>query len=295
MRWFKHKTDFHRDEMFQNLLDDLGYFGPFFVTTLIEMCAEKLEPQSGKRIQKEDCEFVFHERVLCSVMRAKPSTVRRALDAGASCGFFTWSSNERQIKICMPKLAESLTSDQKKPEKNLRRNEIKSRLEEDLDKDLEKEYSPKPSQRENSVTKKQIQKTENGSEAAEKKDFEKSPGTTLRQVADVPNPTLAFEARFKNHQDPRRQEFVETIAIMTNAIPQIAGLFNRTRFINEAMDVFSRTSDFDLFADQLIQSVKTQKPKDVRAYASAVWREQITKNRHSPEIELPSLEGIDGV
>lgn len=88
---------------------------------------------------------------------------------------------------------------------------------------------------------------------------------------------------------------MQTIAILAKAIPPIAGVFNRERFLVDAMMVFPTSEEFDDFAQGLIDSVKTARPKDVRAYASAIWREQVSRNRDNPPLELPSLEGIDGV
>jgi hypothetical protein len=114
-------------------------------------------------------------------------------------------------------------------------------------------------------------------------------------MAIASNSVSNFEARFKTYEDPRRIEFMQTIAILAKAIPPISGVFNRERFLVDAMQVFPTAEEFDAFAQGLIDSVKTARPKDVRAYASAIWREHVSRNRDNPPLELPSLEGIDGV
>ena len=87
---------------------------------------------------------------------------------------------------------------------------------------------------------------------------------------------------------------MQTFALIAQAIPQVSGVFNRKRFLDEALQVFPKTDDFDAFADSLILAVKTAKPKDARAYATAVWREHVSRNKHNPELDLPTLEDVGG-
>ena len=129
MRWFKHYSDNHRGQSVQILLDELGYFGPFFYYLIYELCAEKLENKLDAELTPECCEFVFHQRVVCSASRAKPSTVRRALDAGQSCGLWTFSLDGFQIKISIPILLNLRDRDQKRPRIKRDLNALKTRLE----------------------------------------------------------------------------------------------------------------------------------------------------------------------
>lgn len=114
MKWFKHFSDNHRGKSVQYLLDELGYFGPFFKDTILEMCAEKMDRQTDRDLTADDCEFVFHRRVVESATRAKRSTVGRALDAGQSANFWRYSFDEEYIKISAPILLDLLEYDQKK-------------------------------------------------------------------------------------------------------------------------------------------------------------------------------------
>lgn len=115
MRWFKHFTDNHRGQSIQSLMDELGYFGPFFYYLIYELCAEKLEQELRTELTPEHCQFVFHQRVVCSASRAKPFTIGRALDAGQSCGLWSWELDGSYIKISMPILLNLLDRDMKKP------------------------------------------------------------------------------------------------------------------------------------------------------------------------------------
>lgn len=150
MRWFKHYSDNHRGQSIQYLLDELGYFGPFFYYLIYEMCAEKLEKRlaakptdtvhrSDAGLEPDDCTFSFHQRVVCSASRAKPSTVGRALDAGQSCGLWTFSLNGVVIEISVPILLNLLDRDQKKTRLKRAQNAPKTRLDKDKDKDKEED------------------------------------------------------------------------------------------------------------------------------------------------------------
>lgn len=114
MRWFKHFSDNHRGKSVQYLLDELGYFGPFFKDTLLEMCAEKLEQKSDRELTADDCTFTFHRRVVESATRAKRSTVVRALVGGQSANFWSFTEEGEYFKISAPILVDLLEYDQKK-------------------------------------------------------------------------------------------------------------------------------------------------------------------------------------
>lgn len=147
MRWFKHFTDNHRGQSVQTLLDDMGYFGPFFYYLIYELCAEKLEQEESTSLSPDSCQFTFHQRVVCSASRAKPSTVLRALDAGQSCGLWSFELDGVYIKISLPILLNLLDRDMKKPrlkrEKSAPKMRLdKSRIEESrVDKNIPKAQS----------------------------------------------------------------------------------------------------------------------------------------------------------
>lgn len=114
MRWFKHFTDNHRGKSVQYLLDELGYFGPFFKDTILEMCAEKLHQFDDRELTEEDCRFEFHRRVVESATRAKQSTVSRALVLGQSANFWKFETDGEYFKIFAPILLDLLDYDSKK-------------------------------------------------------------------------------------------------------------------------------------------------------------------------------------
>lgn len=139
MKWFKHFTDNHRGKTVQYLLDELGYFGPFFKDTLLEMCAEKLDRKTDRELSDDDCRFIFHRRVVESATRAKRSTVGRALVAGQTANFWTFTEDGEYFKIFAPILLDLLEYDQKKsrqrnalkvPESRLEKNRIEKNREE---------------------------------------------------------------------------------------------------------------------------------------------------------------------
>lgn len=141
MRWFKHYADNHRGQSVQSLLDELGYFGPFFYYTIYEICAEKLEKIDGKELSKTSCEFRLHQRVVCSATRGKPTTVRRALDAGASCNLWSWELDGLYIKISIPILLNLLDREMKQPRRERGKSaaQTAARIDKDKDKDKEQE------------------------------------------------------------------------------------------------------------------------------------------------------------
>jgi hypothetical protein len=114
MKWYKHFTDNHRGKSTQYLLDELSYFGPFFKETIFEMCAEKLDRKDDRELSADDCVFVFHRRTVESATRAKRSTVGRALVAGQSANFWTFTENGEYFEIKIPILLDLFEYDQKK-------------------------------------------------------------------------------------------------------------------------------------------------------------------------------------
>lgn len=102
MKWFKHVKDNHRGKLVNYLLDELGYCGPFFKDTILEMCAEKLDRKTDEEVSADDCTFLFHRRVVESATRAKRSTVRSALVAGQSANFWTFVEDGEFFKISAP-------------------------------------------------------------------------------------------------------------------------------------------------------------------------------------------------
>ena len=145
MQWFKHVTDNHRGQSVQGLLDAMGYFGPFFYYLMYELCAEKLDQKSKIPVTLEDCNFEFHHRIVCSASRAKLPTVRRALDAGQSCGLWTYFCDGSVIKISVPILLELLDRDMKNARKVRAKHAQDTRLDKDkeLDKDIDIELASK--------------------------------------------------------------------------------------------------------------------------------------------------------
>lgn len=290
MKWFKHYTDNHRGTAFQKAFDQLGYQA-YAVYVLLEICAEKYDKQRVDDLGEDADLFVFQRTFVQSVLRMKRKQTDLVLTLFSELNWFQATGNDLEIRIKIPKFADLFSSDQFRAGKNPIRARNHPAQELELESELEL-LSPKPEKPRKPAPPILPPERERRSNAKSKTE---SAGKTDRVMPEMPNPVAAFEARFKNQEDPRRTEFMQTIAIICQAIPQVSGVFNRARFLNEAMIVFQTTEAFDLFAENLISSVKTARPKDVRAYVSAIWREHITRNRDNPELELPSLEGIGGV
>lgn len=285
MRWFKHYTDNHRGTAFQKAFDQLGYQA-YSIYVLMEICAEKYDKQRVDDLGENADLFVFQRTYLQSVLRMKRRQTDLVLALFSELNWFQAVGNDLEIIIKFPKFADLFTSDQFRAGKSPIRARMKPAQEEELELSLESEPPLSPTE------KPKPENRESGSDAATQS---KKSGKQPRLMAIASNPVSNFEARFKTYEDPRRIEFMQTIAILAKAIPPISGVFNRERFLVDAMMVFPTAEEFDAFAQGLIDSVKTARPKDVRAYASAIWREQVSRNRDNPPLELPSLEGIDGV
>lgn len=282
MKWFKHSTSNYRNNFIQHLIDECGHSGPFIYYTLLEMCAEQLEPEAGKKITEEDCRFTFRRSVLCQNTRSKWGSVRQVLgtcQAGSEIQVeYKSVGSQNLVQIFIPKLAKLLTSDQKKSRHDRDSVELKSRLDKDKEKDKDTD------------TDKDAREDEEFCNAIKKQNqVAKNPNL----VHDTVSPTAAFEARFKNYQDPKREEFMAVITTIQDFAPEVRGLFNRQRFVNEAMQTFATAEEFAEFGDQLVNSLRKKKPKTPAAYASAIWRDQVTKNRLDPKFGSDGSESKD--
>ena len=139
MRWFKHFTDNHRGRSIQFLLDELGHIGPCSYYFLMEMCAEKLDQKSDRKLEVADCLFGFHQRVVRQNLRISPANLRRLLDSCQTLGLFTFEFSGDSLQISAPMLLDLLDYDLKKsraraaqltPENRLEKNRIeKNRIE----------------------------------------------------------------------------------------------------------------------------------------------------------------------
>jgi hypothetical protein len=80
---------------------------------LVEMCVEKLDEKldakkEGERLQKEDCEFDFHQRILRQNLRIGATNLRRMLDQCSTLDLLSYEVNGSVFKIKMPKILKSL-------------------------------------------------------------------------------------------------------------------------------------------------------------------------------------------
>ena len=144
MRWFKHFTDNHRGRSIQFLLDEMGHSGLCYFI-LMEMCAEKLERPSGSADERElngelsadDCEFIFHRRVVESALRLRRAAVERLLSSCQTSNLFTYEIDGEFIKIKMPILLDLLDYDSKRSRSRRANVQTKSRLDTDTDTDTD--------------------------------------------------------------------------------------------------------------------------------------------------------------
>lgn len=146
MRWFKHFTDNHRGRSVQYLMDEMGHSGLCYFI-LMEMCAEKLErPSSSADEQKingglsaDDCEFIFHRRVVESALRLRRAAVERLLGSCQTSNLFSYKIEGEFIKIKMPILLDLLDYDSKRSRSRRANVASGSRLDTYTDKDTDTE------------------------------------------------------------------------------------------------------------------------------------------------------------
>ncbi len=140
MRWFKHFTDNHRGRSVQFLMDEMGHSGLCYFI-LMEMCAEKLErpnnlegdQQMVGSLTADDCEFIFHRRVVESALRLRRAAVERLLSSCQTSNLFTYNIEGEFIKIKMPILLDLLDYDSKRSRSRRAQVQTKSRIDTDTD------------------------------------------------------------------------------------------------------------------------------------------------------------------
>ena len=140
MIWFKHACDNHRGQSVQMLLDEHGYFGPFVYYTIYELCAEKLYDILSSDNACIDPVFRLHRRVVCSVTRAKPSSICCVLVTGQICGLLSFNYDGTFFEFKIPILLKLLNRDSKSARTVRASNAYNARLDKDKDKDKDKEY-----------------------------------------------------------------------------------------------------------------------------------------------------------
>lgn len=142
MRWVKKPTDTYRGKMHNELLDELGHFGPFAADVLIQMCAEKLQRNKERDIDESDCVFTFNERLVRDTLRVSRTKVERMLNLGSTLGLLSFSFFENKIEIKMPKLVYLLNYDSKKKgiKKEQKANDASLDIDIDKEIDIDKDF-----------------------------------------------------------------------------------------------------------------------------------------------------------
>lgn len=135
MRWFKHYTDNHRGQSVQILMDKFGHAGVSIYYMLMELCAEKINKSKDKPLTAADCHAVFHERILITLTRTKPATLRRIIGGCSALGLLQTTSEGSLIKISMPILLDLLERDFKRARS--RRGRDAEICPSDIDKEIE--------------------------------------------------------------------------------------------------------------------------------------------------------------
>lgn len=135
MKWFKHYSDNQRGQSIQALLDEMGHTGLCYYP-LVEMCVEKLDPSVERSIEKGDCLFKFHSRVVRQNLRISPANLRRLLDICAANGLLSFQFSGNSLELSMPILLNLLDSDSKKARQTREKNATKSRLEKEKEKEI---------------------------------------------------------------------------------------------------------------------------------------------------------------
>ncbi len=142
MRWVKKPTDTYRGKMHNELLDELGHFGPFAADVLIQMCAEKLQRNKERDINESDCVFTFNERLVRDTLRVSRTKVERMLNLGSTLGLLSFSFVENKIEIKMPKLVYLLNYDSKKKgiKKEQKAHDASLDIDKEIDIDIDKDF-----------------------------------------------------------------------------------------------------------------------------------------------------------
>lgn len=148
MKWFKHYSDNHRGRSVQFLLDELGYFGPFFYYLIYEMASEKLEQMPDKDLDNADCKFIFNLNLICSQARCKTTKVILSLNLGKLCGLWNYTLVEKEVVLEIPILLELLDrrrrrASDKRPTADPKRS-LELELELDKEKKILKEKNARP-------------------------------------------------------------------------------------------------------------------------------------------------------
>jgi len=138
MRWLKRYTDQYRGHTDNQLLDELGYFGPYAYGVIVQMCGEKLQRNKERELNESDCTFNFHERLVRQNLRASRTNVRRMLDQCQKLELLSYCDNGSFLEIKMPMLLKLLDHDSKKTRTKAERKQNESRLEEEKEEEEDK-------------------------------------------------------------------------------------------------------------------------------------------------------------
>lgn len=133
MKWFKHFSDNHRGQTVQTLMNEFGHAGPCAYYFIMEMCAEKLE---SKEIDSGFV-FTFKRPYFDNILRMKRKSTDNILRTLSESGVLKSESNDNEVRIEMPILANLLDRDMKKPRLVRALNAQNTRLDKDKDKDKE--------------------------------------------------------------------------------------------------------------------------------------------------------------
>lgn len=128
MRFFKHFSDNHRGQSMQYIRQKLGHKGVSCYYVLMEICAEKIEPES-------DFVFVFNRRYFENVLGIKRKCSENILRTFEEAGVLKAFCSENEIKIEVPIFANLLDRDMKKPRLKRAQPALNPRLDIDIDKD----------------------------------------------------------------------------------------------------------------------------------------------------------------
>lgn len=115
----------------------------------MEMCGEKLEQVPDRKLDKVDCVFSFHTRIVRQNLRISSVKLRQLLDVCGANGLLSFEFSGSSLKIFAPILLDLLDADSKKARTTRETFAMKSRLEkeEEKEKEIEKENAKTPTEK----------------------------------------------------------------------------------------------------------------------------------------------------
>lgn len=101
-----------------------------------------------------------------------------------------------------------------------------------------------------------------------------------------------FEDRFKNHESPDREKYRDVLrGFVLRTDPRLKS-FQTERFVDQAMQAFTKPDHFFDYLESLEQTWRSKKPDNPQAYFKTSWRENVLDRVGDVAIAPASAEGV---